>query len=71
MIFLNYSYLLTYTGTLQYVTIADYLLNKTIDDTTYPFLFNTNYKKEILQASNGSNYIRYFNGTADVNTLIP
>ena len=61
----------TYTGTLQYVTIADDLQSKTIDDVTYPFLFNTDYKKEILKGSNGSNYIRYFDGTADVNTLIP
>ena len=61
----------TYTGQLIHVTIADDLQNKTIDDVTYPFLFNTDYKKEILKASNGSNYIRYFNGTADVNTLIP
>ena len=61
----------TYTGTLQYVTIADDLQSKTIDDVTYPFLFNTKHKKEILQASNGNNYIRYFDGTADVNTLIP
>ena len=61
----------TYTGNLQYFTITDNLQNKTIDDVTYPFLFNTNYKKEILQASNGNNYIRYFNGTNDINTLIP
>ncbi|MBP9739737.1 MAG: hypothetical protein KBD28_03550 [Chitinophagaceae bacterium] len=61
----------TYTGILQYVTIADDLQSKTIDDVTYPFLFNTNYKKEILQASNGNTYARYFDGTNDVNTLIP
>ena len=61
----------TYTGNLQYFTIADDLQNKTIDDVTYPFLFNTNYKKEIIQGSNGSNYIRYFDGTNDINTLIP
>ena len=61
----------TYAGDLRYITIEDDLQNKTIDDVTYPFLFNTDYKKEILQASNGSNYIRYFDGTADVNTLIP
>ena len=61
----------TYAGFLKYVTIADALQSKTINDVTYPFLFNTNYKKEILQASNGSNYIRYFDGTNDVNTLIP
>ena len=61
----------TYTGNLRYLTITDDLQNKTIDDTTYPFLFNTDYKKEILKASNGSNYIRYFDGTNDVNTLIP
>jgi hypothetical protein len=61
----------TYPGFLQYVTIADALQFKTIDNTTYPFLFNTNYKKEILKASNSNNYIRYFDGTADVNTLIP
>jgi hypothetical protein len=61
----------TYTGQLRYVTIADALQFKTIDVVTYPFLFNTDYKKEILKGSNGSNYIRYFDGTADVNTLIP
>ena len=62
----------TITGPIfPYVTIADDLLNKTIDQPTYPFLFNTNYKKEILKGSNGSNYIRYFNGTNDINTLIP
>ena len=61
----------TYAGYLQYVTIADVLQSKTIDDVTYPFLFNTDYKKEILKGSNGSNYIRYFDGTNDVNTLIP
>ena len=61
----------TYTGNLQYVTIADDLQSKTIDDVTYPFLFNTDYKKEILKGSNGRNYIRYFDGTNDVNTFIP
>jgi len=66
-----YSNTFTYTGNLRYLTITDDLQNKTIDDTTYPFLFNTDYKKEILQASNSNNYIRYFDGTADVNTLIP
>ena len=61
----------TYTVQLIHVTITDNLQSKTIDDVTYPFLFNTDYKKEILQASNGNNYIRYFDGTSDVNTLIP
>jgi hypothetical protein len=61
----------TYTGQLIYVTIVDDLQSKTIDDATYPFLFNPLYKKELLKASNGNNYIRYFDGTADVNTLIP
>ena len=28
-------------------------------------------EKEILKGSNGSNYIRYFDGTNDINTLIP
>jgi len=66
-----YSNTFTYTGQLRYVTIVDDLQSKTIDDATYPFLFNTDYKKEILKASNGNNYIRYFDGTADVKTLIP
>jgi len=61
----------TYPGFLKYVTIADALQFKTIDAVTYPFLFNTDYKKEILKGSNGSNYIRYFDGTNDINTLIP
>jgi hypothetical protein len=66
-----YNNTFTYTGQLIYVTIVDDLQSKTIDDATYPFLFNTDYKKEILKASNGNNYIRYFDGTADVKTLIP
>ncbi len=66
-----YNNTFTYSGFLKYVTIADALLNKTINNITYPFLFNTNYKKEIIQGSNGSNYIRYFDGTNDINTLIP
>jgi len=66
-----YNNTFTYTGQLIYVTIADDLQSKTIDDATYPFLFNTDYKKELLKASNGNNYIRYFDGTADVKTLIP
>jgi hypothetical protein len=66
-----YNNTFTYTGQLIYVTIVDDLQSKTIDDATYPFLFNTDYKKEILKGSNGNNYIRYFDGTADVNTLIP
>jgi hypothetical protein len=66
-----YNNTFTYTGQLKYVTIVDDLQSKTIDDATYPFLFNTDYKKEILKASNGNNYIRYFDGTADVKTLIP
>ena len=61
----------TYTVQLIHVTITDNLQSKTIDDVTYPFLFNTDYKKEILQASNDNDYIRYFDGTSDVNTLIP
>ena len=35
----------TYTGFLKYVTIADVLQSKTINVVTYPFLFNTDYKK--------------------------
>jgi hypothetical protein len=66
-----YNNTFTYTGQLIYVTIVDDLQSKTIDDATYPFLFNTDYKKELLKASNGNNYIRYFDGTADVKTLIP
>jgi hypothetical protein len=55
-----YNNTFTYTGQLIYVTIVDDLQSKTIDDATYPFLFNTDYKKEILKGSNGNNYIRIF-----------
>ena len=65
-----YNNTFTYTGNLRYLTIADELQSKTIDDVTYPMLFNTLYKKEILQASNLNNYIRYFNGLTDAITLI-
>lgn len=45
--------------------------NKTIDETTYPFLFGTPYKKDIFLASDNNVYARYFDGTNDVNVLIP
>jgi hypothetical protein len=61
----------TYTGQLIYVTIADDLHSKTIDETTYPILFGTGYKKEIIKASNGSDYIKTFDGTIDQYILIP
>lgn len=61
----------TYTTILSYLNIVAYLTGKIIDDTTYPFLFGTDYEKKILKASNGDIYIRYFDGTNDVNTLIP
>jgi len=60
-----------YTSYIKYVYINNILSNKTIDELTYPFLFGTDYKKEIFQASNGNIYARYFDGTNDINTLIP
>jgi hypothetical protein len=61
----------THTNPLQYCTIASTLNNKTIDETTYPILFGTGYKKEIIKASNGSDYIKTFDGTIDQYILIP
>ena len=61
----------TFTSFLSYSDMTGVISNKTIDETTYPFLFNTNYKKEIFMASNGNIYARYFDGTNDINTLIP
>jgi hypothetical protein len=61
----------THTNPLQYCTIASDLSNKTIDETTYPILFGIDYKKEILKASNGNDYIKTFDGTIDQYILIP
>lgn len=61
----------TFTIDLRYTNFNSEILNKTITDTLYPFLFGTNYKKEIIQASNGNVYVKYFDGTNDVNILIP
>jgi hypothetical protein len=61
----------THTNPLLYCTIASTLNNKTIDQTTYPILFGNGYKKEIINASNGSDYIKTFDGTIDQYILIP
>jgi hypothetical protein len=58
----------TYLG---YLIINSFLSNKTIDDITYPFLFNTLYKKEILKGSDNNDYIKTFDGTIDQYILIP
>ncbi len=51
--------------------ISGNISNKTIDDTTYPLLFGANYDLKLFQAQDGNVYFRYFDGTNDVNTLIP
>ena len=61
----------TFTSFLSYSDMTGVISNKTIDETTYPFLFNPNYEKKIFQASDGNIYARYFDGTNDINTLIP
>lgn len=63
----------TITGNHQFLNVCTngFIGNKTIDELTYPFLFGTYYKKEIFMASNGNIYARYFDGTNDINTLIP
>ena len=59
-------------NTFFYYTILNGQINgKTIDDVIYPFLFGTDYEKRIFKASDGNVYARYFDGTNDVNTLIP
>lgn len=40
--------------------------NKTIDEATYPELFNTDYMKTIFKGSDGNIYFSYFNGTTYV-----
>ena len=61
----------TFTSFLSYSDITGVISNKTIDETTYPFLFGTNYEKKILRASDNNVYARYFDGTNDINVLIP
>lgn len=63
-------YNLTFDSNIKNVEIAGSILFKSFTTALYPFLFNTNYKKEILQASDGNNYIRYFDGLTDAITLI-
>lgn len=58
------------TNAIKYCSLYS-INNKTIDDVTYPFLFGTDYEKRIFKASNGNIYARYFDGTNDINTLIP
>jgi hypothetical protein len=61
----------TTTTYLRYLTINSSLNNKTIDDVTYPILFGNAFKKEIIKASNGNDYIKTFDGTIDQYILIP
>lgn len=62
----------TFTGTnLEFTNVYGRISGKTIDDVTYPNLFNTYYEKKIFNASDNNVYFRYFDGTNDVNTLIP
>ena len=55
----------------SYTILNGQINGKTIDDVIYPFLFGTDYEKRIFKASDGNIYARYFDGTNDVNTLIP
>lgn len=61
----------TSSNPISYLTINSEIDGKTIDEATYPFLFGTNYYKTIFQASDGNVYARYFDGTNDINVLIP
>ena len=61
----------TFTSFLSYSDITGVISNKTIDETTYPFLFGTSYEKKIFQASDNNIYARYFDGTNDINVLLP
>jgi len=60
-----------HSNDLQYISINGSITNKTIDEATYPFLFGTNYEKRVFKASDGNVYARYFDGTNDINVLIP
>lgn len=55
---------------LPYCNINGSIIGKTINNTLYPFL-PTNYEKRIFGASDGNVYARYFDGTNDINVLIP
>ena len=66
-----YNNTFTFTSFLSYSDITGVISNKTIDETTYPFLFGTSYEKKIFQASDNNIYARYFDGTNDINVLIP
>jgi len=65
----------TITGT----TSSDYFSNitvnclvdgKTIDQATYPELFDSTYHKTIFKSSTGDTYYRYFDGFTDVTNII-
>ena len=55
----------------SYTILNGQINGKTIDDVIYPFLFGTDYEKRIFKASDGNVYARYFDGTNDINVLIP
>ena len=61
----------TFTSLLSYSDMTGVISSKTIDETTYPFLFGTDYEKRIFKASDNNVYARYFDGTNDINVLIP
>ena len=61
----------TFTSFLSYSDMTGVISSKTIDETTYPFLFGTDYEKRIFKASDNNVYARYFDGTNDINVLIP
>lgn len=56
---------------IRFLSITGTIQNKTVNDTSFPLIFTNAYSKNILQASSGDVYLRYFDGTTDINTLIP
>lgn len=58
-------------NTISSMTLSGDCLNKTLTVALYPVLFGgNNYGKSVIKGTNGSNYLRSFNGTVDVTTLI-
>jgi hypothetical protein len=65
----NHSNLFNTTQPMNNKILGSYIQNK--DFTLQSYMYSNDYEVKIFKASDGNIYSKYFNGTADVITLIP
>ena len=56
---------------IQYADIVSRIELKNIDEVLFPALYNTIFEKRLINAQDNNIYLRYFDGTNDINVLIP